>query len=180
MDDVVLRELSFEELARVAEIDRSEQIAAIYVQRGESLELVVGEHNAPPWHVSGEGEHSVAHQRHQLESLLSRGAVAIGAFTAGRLAGVGVVLPGLRPGVAQLAWLHVTRDQRARGIGRGLAAALANIARDRGDRELVVSATPSQNTIDVYMRLGFRPTANPLPELLELEPEDVHMSKTLE
>jgi GNAT superfamily N-acetyltransferase len=178
--DVLLRELGFEELARVAEIDRSEQISAIYVQRGASLELVEGDYSSPAWETLGEGEHSVAQKRRDLESLVARGAVAIGAFAGERLAGIGVVLPGLRPGGAQLAWLHVTRAQRAAGVGRRLAAALEAIARGRGDREMVVSATRSRSTVDFYMRLGFRPMADPLPELVELEPEDIHMSKALE
>jgi hypothetical protein len=54
------------------------------------------------------------------------------------------------------------------------------IAQELGDREMVVSATRSRNTVDFYMRLGFRPMANPLPELYALEPEDVHMWKRLE
>ena len=175
-----MRDLAFADLARVAEIDRSEQISAIYVQRGENLELVEGDYSSPAWEALGEGEHSIAQKRRDLEWHVSRGAVAIGAFAGERLAGIGVVLPGLRPGVAQLAWLHVTRAHRARGVGRRLAAALEAVAWERGDREMVVSATRSRNTVDFYMGLGFRPMTNPLPELFELEPEDIHMSKTLE
>ena len=44
---------------------------------------------------------------------------------------------------------------------------------------MVVSATPSLNTVRFYQRLGYEPMAEPLPELLELEPEDVHMQKEL-
>ena len=44
---------------------------------------------------------------------------------------------------------------------------------------MVVSATPSESTVGFYRRRGFEPTAAPLPELLELEPEDVHLEKRL-
>jgi hypothetical protein len=35
------------------------------------------------------------------------------------------------------------------------------------------------NTVRFYMGRGFELTAQPLPELYELEPEDVHMRKAL-
>ena len=44
---------------------------------------------------------------------------------------------------------------------------------------MVVSATPSVNTVQFYRGRGFAPTAEPLPELYALEPEDVHLSKRL-
>ncbi len=44
---------------------------------------------------------------------------------------------------------------------------------------MVVSATPSLNTVRFYLQRGFEPTAEPLPELYELEPEDVHLQKRL-
>ena len=44
---------------------------------------------------------------------------------------------------------------------------------------MVVSATPSLNTVRFYLHRGFEPTAEPLPELYELEPEDVHLRKVL-
>jgi hypothetical protein len=42
---------------------------------------------------------------------------------------------------------------------------------------MVVSATPSLNTVRFYRRRGFEPMAEPLPELYELEPADVQMQK---
>jgi hypothetical protein len=53
------------------------------------------------------------------------------------------------------------------------------VARRAGDREIVVSATPSKNTMRFYWGRGYRPMARPLPELLDLEPEDVHMRKVI-
>jgi hypothetical protein len=44
---------------------------------------------------------------------------------------------------------------------------------------MVVSATPSLNTVRFYRGRGFEPMVEPLPELYDLEPEDVHMEKQL-
>jgi hypothetical protein len=52
-------------------------------------------------------------------------------------------------------------------------------ARCAGDSEMVVSATPSENTVRFYPGRGYELMAEPLPELFELEPEDVHMKKRL-
>lgn len=81
------------------------------------------------------------------------------------------------PGVAQLAFTHVSSPVRATGIGRRLSDELDRIARAAGDSEMVMTATPSENTVRFYLGRGFRPMAEPLAELFELEPEDIHMSK---
>ena len=44
---------------------------------------------------------------------------------------------------------------------------------------MVVSATPSENTVRFYLRRGYRPMAEPFPELFELEPDDIHLAKPL-
>ena len=97
----------------------------------------------------------------------------------GTAVGIGVVVPHRRPGIAQLAFLHVSAPLRATGIGSRLSEQLEQIARTAGDSEMVVSATPSENTVHFYRRRGFEPMADPLVELSELEPEDVHMRKKL-
>ena len=92
---------------------------------------------------------------------------------------MGVVLPHIRPSTAQLVALYVSDGYRGRGIGGRLSDELERIAREAGDLEMVVSATPSTNTVHFYLGRGFEPMAEPLPELYELEPEDVHMQKRL-
>lgn len=176
---IEVRRLAPDELARVDEIDRSERIDAMYVQHGTRLELLPGDRSAPAWSVEGADEHSVAGQQLVLESLVRAGAVALGAFDGGRLVGVGVVVTELHPGVAQLPYLHVTRPHRALGIGGRLSDELENVARVAGATSIVVSATPSVNTVRFYRRRGYEPMAEPVPELLALEPEDVHMLKSL-
>ena len=177
--EIEIRLLAFDELPRVGEIDRTERIDALYVQHGARLEKKAGDWSAPPWDPEGDGEHSVAHQVAECERLVRAGATAVGAFDREHLVAVGIVVPHVRPGIAQLAFLHVTDGYRGRGVGRTLNDELERIAVAAGDTSVVVSATPSLNTVRFYEGRGYEPTAEPLPELLELEPEDVHMRKRL-
>jgi GNAT superfamily N-acetyltransferase len=73
----------------------------------------------------------------------------------------------------------VSDGYRGLGVGGHLSDELERFAREQGDATIVVSATPSLNTVRFYRRRGFEPMSEPLPELYELEPEDVHMEKPL-
>jgi len=176
---VEIRRLARTELSRVAEIDRTERIDLIYEQRGTELVGRQGNWSAPAWDRDGHGEHSVEAQRHALEHYADAGAIALGAFSGGRLVGIGVIVPHLRPALAQLAFLHVSAASRGAGIGSTLCDDLELMVRGVGASETVVSATPSENTVRFYLGRGYELMAEPLPELLELEPDDVHMKKRL-
>jgi len=178
--EIVYRRLGNAEIRRVGEIDRTERIDTLCVQHGAELEeRVGGDWSARPWVTDGDGEHSVAYQIAECERHLSAGGIALGAFADERLVGIGIVRPHIRPGVAQLAYLHVSNGHRGRGVGGRLCDELEQLADERGDTEMVVSATPSLNTVRFYRRRGFKPMSEPLSELYELEPEDVHMQKQL-
>lgn len=180
MDELVeIRRLTRAELSRVGEIDRTEFIDLVYEQRGTELVERPGNWSASAWNTEEHGEHSVEAQRHALEHYVDSGGIAFGALADGRLVGIGVVVPHLRPDVAQLAFLHVTRTLRSAGIGSRLSAELEQVARGAGDSTMVVSATPSANTVRFYQGRGYEPMAQPLPELFEREPEDVHLRKML-
>ena len=176
---VEVRRLGRTELWRVAEIDRGERIDVLYDQHGSQLVARHGDWSAPAWDPDGHGEHSVEAQVNALERYVDTGGIALGAFTSGRLVGIGVVVPHLRPRLAQLAFLHVSAPLRATGVGSRLSEQLEQIARTAGDSDMVVSATPSENTVRFYLGRHFRPMAEPLAELFALEPEDVHMHKVL-
>jgi GNAT superfamily N-acetyltransferase len=177
--EIELRQLALEELSRIGEIDRTERIDLLYVQHGTRLEERAGDWSAPAWDAEGDGPHSVARLREHCEWYLASGGVAWGALDGERLVGIGIVVPDLRPGVAQLALLHVSNGYRGLGVGARLSDELERIAREAGCQEMIVSATPSRNTVGFYLGRGFEPMAEPLPELYELEPEDVHMQKQL-
>jgi len=176
---VTIRPLASGELGRVAEIDRSEQIDLIYVQRGAELEGRPGDWSAPGWDLDGDGEHSVRTHTRDLVHYVEAGGAALGAFDGDHMVGIGAVVPHIRPGIAQLAWLHVTNGRRDAGIGRRLCEALEAIAREAGDERIVVSATPSEHTVTFYRRRGYEVMAEPLAELLEREPDDIHLGKPL-
>ena len=150
-----IRQLSRDELGRVAEIDRTEHIDVLYDQDGERLVERHGGWDSPAWERDGDGEHSIEAKERELHGYLDIGGVAIAALVDGRLAGIGVVVPHLRPRVAQLAFLHVSAPWRGTGIGSRLAAQLDDIALSAGDTEMVVSATPSKSTVDFYLGRGF-------------------------
>jgi len=176
--EITYRRLVAADLARIGEIDRTERIETLYIQHGTRLDERAGDWSAPAWFSDGEGEHSVAHQRAECERHLAAGGIALGAF-ADRLVGIGIVRPHIRPGIAQCAFLHVSNEYRASGIGGYLSDELERLAREQGDTAMVVSATPSLNTVRFYLGRGFEPMSEPLPELYELEPDDVHMQKRL-
>ena len=176
---VEIRDLASSEFSRVGEIDRTEHIDVLYEQHGTELVARRGNWTASAWDPDGQGEHSVEAKRQALVHYADAGGIARGALSGGRLVGIGVVVPHIRPAIAQLAFLHVSQDFRGAGVGSRLTADLELVARRAGDREVVVSATPSENTVRFYWGRGYRPMAQPLPELLELQPEDVQMGKML-
>jgi GNAT superfamily N-acetyltransferase len=95
------------------------------------------------------------------------------------LVGIDVVVPRLRPEIAQLVFPHVNQAFRRSGIGRRLCDELDQIAHDAGDTASVVPATPSENTVRFYLNQGRELIAQAQPELYEREPEDVHPRKKL-
>lgn len=176
---VTFRTMGRHELPRVAEIDRRERIQVLYEQHGTQLVERHGHWDAAGWEPDGTGEHSVAAKVREAEQYVDAGGVVVGAFADDRLVGIGIVLPHLRPQIAQLAFLHVSAPFRTTGVGGCLSDQLEQIARDRGATEMVVSATPSVNTVRFYLARGFEPTEHPLVELVQLEPDDIHMHKAL-
>ncbi len=99
----------------------------------------------------------------------------LGAFRSEQLVGVVLVRPELREGLAQLAFLHVSRALRRLGIARRLMEQACAVAREAGARRMYVSATPSLSTVDFYLAHGCRLAEKVDPELFALEPEDVHL-----
>ena len=163
----------------MSEIDRSETIDAVYVQQGSPSRAAARRLQLAAVGSGGRGRALRLRDARGSRGWSERGAAALGAFAGDRLVGIGLVLPHLRPGIAQLAFLYVSAGYRGRGLGGRLSDELERIARDAGDRSLVVSATPSLNTVRFYRQRGFEPMDEPLPELYELEPEDVHLEKSL-
>lgn len=171
------RPLSRDEITMLWQIDRSESIAAVYALVDGTLVREPRRHEAVGW-PPGEAERYTP----ILQDCHDRGGWFHGAFEGGRIVGVAVLesrFIGRGGDRLQLKFLHVSRDQRGSGLGRHLFGLAAREARRRGARSLYISATPSEHTIDFYLRLGCRVAVEPDPELFELEPEDIHLEYDL-
>jgi GNAT superfamily N-acetyltransferase len=172
-----IRTMSVFEVARIGEIDRAERITQQYRQRGERLELIEADIDAPRW---GEpGEVPLEHRIDQWTRLVNAGGVAIGAFDGDDLIGFAVYMRASPETPANLAVLHVTKPWRRHGIGCELTNEVVRLARTDGAQRLYVSATPTRGTVDFYMSQGFKPLATPHERLFALEPDDIHMERVL-
>jgi len=167
-----------DELSRIAEIDRSETVHALYRQDGTELigEDVVEE--VPDFFPEGES-HSVPSLIREWRPDLDAGGVLVGAFVEEVLVGIAMLGRDVAPGAAQLALLFVDRRRRRVGVASALLDEVERLARARGETALYVSAVPSDSAVGFYRSRGFRPV-EPLPEPFAKEPEDVHMLLSLE
>lgn len=171
------RVLTRDEISGIWQIDRSELIDAVYHLVDGKLVLRSERHEAPGW-PPGMPERETP----ILQACFDRGGWFCGIFDDGKLIGV-VVLEGRFMGKSgddiQLRFLHVGNRYRDRGLGTQLFESAAVEARRRGARRLYVSATPSEHTVRFYLGLGCTITAEPEPELFELEPDDIHLEYDL-
>jgi len=167
------RELLWEEIEQVWNIDRSEVIDNIYHCEHGTLVLRPEHYDIPGW-PPGEAEKYTP----ILLDCFDQGGWFYGAFDHAELIGI-VVLEskciGKHKDQLQLKFLHVSRSSRNRGLGKQLFELAKATARERGAKQLYISATPSENTVNFYLRLGCAVAGEPDPELIELEPEDIHL-----
>ena len=167
------RELGREEVDLVWTIDRTEVINGVYYLEGGDLVLKPEHYDMRDW-PSGEP----AMYAPILQACYDRGGAFFGAFEAGKLVGVAVLdsrFIGRDRDQLQLKFLHVSHGYRGTGLGRVLFEQAVGRAREMGARALYISATPSENTVGFYQRLGCM-VANEVDEALyELEPDDIHL-----
>ena len=172
-----VRRLEPSDVALVGAIDRSEHVEVQYqVADGRLVEAPVVMADIPTWDPEGAGEHSVASHVAFCASVLAEGAAFFGAFDDdGELMGLATVHPTFEPGLAWLATLHVSRAHRRHGAASALWDAGAALAREAGARSIYVSATPTGSAVGFYLSKGCQ-LADPVhPELLALEPQDIHL-----
>jgi ribosomal protein S18 acetylase RimI-like enzyme len=168
--------LSAGDLSLVGEIDRSEPVELEYrVVGGALTEAPVKMAEIPGWDAAGVGPHSVSEQIGFLAPLLERGAILLGAVEDERVVGLAVVEPEFEPGLAWLAFLHVSRPYRRRGAADALWSVAVDHARAADAQSLYVSATPTGSAIGFYLRHGCKLAEPVHPALYEHEPEDIHL-----
>jgi GNAT superfamily N-acetyltransferase len=159
----------------IAEIDRSERVGKAYTVAGGVLRSHKVDWNIPDWSPKGTGEHSVIHLEDTFRPVLDRGGVLLGAFDEETVLGLAVVEIHFEPGVTWLAFLHVGRPYRRRGVGSALWERTRLLAGEAGDERIYVSATPSESAVGFYLSRGCEPAAIPHPGLYTLEPDDIHL-----
>ncbi len=173
-DRIEIRELGAESVELIREIDRSEHIDTLYTVEGGLLRSEQVAFDVPPWESEGLGEHSSGLRIAEFRPIVDGGAALLGAFIAGRLAGVAIVDPRFEAGTAWFAFLHVSREYRRRGVASALWAAGVEVAAETDATSMYVSATPSGSAVGFYMSRGCRVAEEPHPDLFAKEPEDIH------
>ena len=174
-DDVIeVRGLSVDELDKIRDIDRTEEIRVGYRQEGAELIEMSVDWDTPGW-FEGDGEHSFGEMIRGAERQMELGGTAIGALDGERLVGIAAYRPRLTETMGQLDLLHVCSGHRRRGVASLLFSEVLALAQSDGATALYVSATPTQSAVGFYLRKGFVPTDAPHPGLLAEEPEDIHM-----
>jgi ribosomal protein S18 acetylase RimI-like enzyme len=163
-----------EVLDRIHEIDVSEEVDAIYVQRGKVLERCEEAH-ARPWRTAAEWSGEVELWQGHVES----DGAAFGAFDGERFLGFSVLRSRLDDKTAQLSGLYVDRAWRGHGLGRALVSRVVESARKGGATSLYVSSSRYESAVNFYLTLGFEPLGTPDPELFRKEPYDIHMSLSI-
>jgi predicted N-acetyltransferase YhbS len=168
-----MRLLTRDEVELIWTLDRSEVHHRTYELHGGKLVRTPNYFEIPGWRPD-----SVEKETPVLLDCFDRGGTFLGVFDAEALIGIGVV-ESARIGRAsdqmQLAYLYVSRAHRGRGVGMQLFEAAVSVARDAGANALYVSATPTENTVDFYLKRGCVLAPEPDPRLLAAEPDDIHL-----
>lgn len=171
---IEIRDLAVDELRLAVEIDVTEDGSVVLEQRGTTVLSRPEEWHRPPRDAARWREFEV-----RWRAFVPAAGVALGAFHGNRLVGIATLRRAIRPGLDQLEALFVDRANRRLGVAVALVTEIEALARSGGARHLYVSATPSESAVGFYRSCGFTPTAEPIPELLEREPEDIHMMVAL-
>lgn len=176
---VAIRQLPSSEITRIAEIDRTEHVRLEYKYEDGRLVARKIDCRVPNWSRVPSQEFSVHTYIRQFAPVVEEGGVLLGALQGEKLVGVAILRYELEPETAQLAFLHVSHGYRRQGIGTMLTRECIRLAEERGASVMYVSATPSESAVGFYLSHGFELAEQVNEELYELEPEDIHMTKTL-
>lgn len=170
---MLMRLLARDEIEKIWTIDRSEVHHHVYRMRDGTLVLTRAYFEIPGWALGMAEEETP-----RLRACFDRGGAFLGTFDQDQLVGAAVVdtvLLGAARDQVQLRELYVSRAYRGQGVGTQLFEAARQVARAQGAKFLYVSATPTENTVNFYLRRGCRLATPPDPDLLALEPNDIHL-----
>jgi predicted N-acetyltransferase YhbS len=172
-----IRPLTRSEIPYIWQIDRSEIINNTYYLRDGKLILEPERYDMRGW-PPGDPENFTP----SLMDCFGRGGYFLGAFAGELLIGA-VVLEnrfiGSTKDSLQMKFLHVSYNFRKQGLGKKLFFLAAERAIELGAKKLYISATPSENTVNFYLRLGCVLATEIDEELFALEPDDIHLEFVL-
>jgi len=114
-------------------------------------------------------------RRKKAAEILSGKYITYCAFDDDRVVGAILLIPELNKGRMIVDSYHVSADCRRMGIGRMLADAAKQEARNRGAHALYMSCCSSKETIAFYRAIGCQMSKDPIPEYAESEPCDLQM-----
>jgi len=174
---IVFRTMGSDDVDRLADIDRSEEIERICrIENGREIWTEAG-HECLGW-----DKKQLDELRLRFLSELERGGAAVGAYYGERLAGFALLghrPPGFQADMLTLELMYVGRPYRRRGIATRLMQLLSRTASARGAKSLYISSTETSSAVGFYRSMGSEYTSDPDPDMLAKEPLDIHMIRPL-
>jgi GNAT superfamily N-acetyltransferase len=167
------RDLTRSETELIWQIDRSEEIRAVYHCKADQWVLQPEEYHLHGW-PAGEPE---KYAPLLLESF-DRGGWFHAFFDEDKIVAATVLdhrLFGEHQDMLLLIILQVGNGYRGTGLGKALFTLAKAKTREWGGKWMYISATPSEHTIAFYRAQGAILASPPDPQLFEFEPEDMHM-----
>ncbi|RQO69100.1 N-acetyltransferase [Pedobacter sp. KBW01] len=173
MQNITYSPLSLEELNKIAEIDRSENISEVYIyKKGQLLTEQVNE--TVTAFEPAELAAIIEKQKH----LKQGDGEVVGAFINHTLVGVASIenrKRGLRCEYCKMDILYVSNAWRGKKIGQHLVEEIKKVGRNYQAKKLYISATPTKASVDFYLKSGACLTKEIDQELFDLEPLDIHL-----
>lgn len=173
MVSILIRNLEENEVGKIRQIDRAEDIPAHYEYRAGNLSIV------------SEREIVTHFDQQELENIIDRqvelikaGGCVIGAFHNDMLVGVASVdcrRRGSKLNYCKMDILYTHKAFRGIKVGQRLLAASKEAGKLFGAEFLYISATPTKHTVDFYLQNGARLTTELDDVLYEIEPQDIHL-----
>jgi len=115
---------------------------------------------------------------HSLLECLHAGGSVIGAFLHNKLVGFANVeneFFGMSKQYIELPYIHVSREFRKQGIGKGLFSKCCEAAKKMGAQKLYIAAHPSIETQHFYRDLGCIPAIEMNEKIVQKEPLDIQL-----
>lgn len=113
-----------------------------------------------------------------LHNCLHTGGAVIGAFFKSELAGfanVENVFFGSQKQYIELPFIHVSKEYRQQGIGKGLFTLCCEMAKRLGAQKLYIAAHPSIESQHYYRSLGCMPALEINEKIFQKEPLDIQL-----